>query len=151
MMNSPENWNPYAPPPSRDETRLAPEPVRKSKRLGIMVAVHGLTMAVALMSQLVEVETIMFVGPVFCITGTILGVMSNRTGRSLLGVVGWSAIAYAILVIALINILEWSPDEAKTPLAGLSITYALGVLLLILWSQMHPVENASEVPAGLDE
>lgn len=143
-MNSPENWNPYAPPPSRDETRLAPEPVRKSKRLGIMVAVHSVTMAVALMCQLVDVEWIVVVGPVFCITGTILGVMGNRSGRWLLGAAGWSAIAYAILVIALINLLDWSPDDAKNPLAGLSITYALGVLLLILWSQMHPAGDASE-------
>lgn len=150
-MNSPENWNPYAPPPSRDETRLAPEPVRKSRNLEIMLTVHAMTIAVALICQLVEVETIMFLGPVFCITGTILGVMSHRTGRSLLGVVGWSAIAYAILVIALINMLEWSPDEAKNPLAGLSITYALGVLLLILWSRMHPAGDTSVAATGGDE
>jgi peptidoglycan/LPS O-acetylase OafA/YrhL len=150
-MNSPENWNPYAPPPSRDETRLAPEPVRKSRSLGIMVTVHALTMAVALMCQLVEVETIMFLGPVFCITGTILGVMSIRAGRTLLSVAGWSAIAYAILVIALINVFEWSPDEATSPLAGLSITYALGVLLLILWSQLSRADDATEVPIGVEE
>lgn len=129
------NHNPYAPPPvllDTPESSVFGSSRNWLRRLLIQqctVVVAGLPLA------LWEIETIMGSGPALAIAGLLVAIVARKHHDGSLKLLGLSGPAFAFFIFALIDVMEWGPDKAATPVLLLSVCYS--VLLFSLLAMLR--------------
>ena len=70
-----------------------------------------------------QIETILGSGPVLFLVGFITAFLSYRRRFPLGIILGTSGPLFALFIFALINILDWGPDDAKQPVPLIAVVY----------------------------
>lgn len=146
-MSSEDGPNPYAAPQVGADQVLQPRIQVAPRAVRAWVIAECVVLAVALLAQWIDIESIVFSGPVFCLVGLGTVVASFR-GRRPLGVVfGSGAVAFSVFIFLLIYFNHWSPSEARRPVIGLTWCYValmsplIGVLVKDGKPDVGTVEN----------
>lgn len=117
----------YAPPD------VAPRNFRVALRVFEALGLAVCALAFALLFY--EVELVLVTGPViFLIGAAMLGMAVHRRDWARVGL-GAGHVAICGLLIALVNLLSWSPDEAEQPfkwIGGCYLTATVGASVVIL-------------------
>lgn len=106
----------YAPPPAAGYPKW-----RRVARLSAMIAWPCCLIAWALL--FVEVESVLFTGPVIFTLG-LLAVLGGALNREVfLVVLGAAHCAVCVLFVVLVNYFSWSPQEAEWPFITMGALY----------------------------
>lgn len=76
---------------------------------------------------IVDAETVIATAPVLFTAGAILLVASLKIRLTLTAILGLAHGALCLLFTMLVNVRNWSPDEATAPFTIIGAVYALGV------------------------
>ncbi len=131
--HDPNDWhNPYMAP----ETGLASERdslfQTKYFWLRFGIGLQALVLMTGIGASFVKIESILFSGPALAVAGIVLVVLAWRKRNIWAMVLGISGPVFSIFLLVLINVLEWSPDDAKVPVPKIGLAYLAAVLILIL-------------------
>ena len=98
----------------------------------------------AVVAAVVEIETILWTGPVLTLIGFVIVIRCFRRDHLLGLYFGFSVPSISVLCFSLIYGLEWSPGDAAVPISCLLIVFAvLSVPLGVLaWRRMPHVTHA---------
>ena len=80
-----------------------------------------------------EHESIIGSGPVLSLVGLAIAILAFRGRDHFAMVFGGSAIAFALLIVFLINYNSWSPSQGNQPITIMSFTYAACALPVSAW------------------
>jgi hypothetical protein len=120
--------NPYAPPPSTSDNAHIALPQasgsRRNKWLRTILAAYALTVIIGLAIAAYDIGSIIGSGPVLLVIGTILAVIGFRKRAVGLALLGVSSYPLAGIIVALINIVPYSPTTGYWPLLTISGLYA---------------------------
>ena len=90
-----------------------------------MCVIQALGIAIGVVVAAMEIESIIVSGPVLSLLGLAIA-LNWRRSRSLATLAyGLSPSLLSLLVFALINIMEWGPREATTPVMMLLLAYEI--------------------------
>lgn len=131
-MNSTDE-NPYAPPAMQEDQPVRNTVASRELWLKRLIILHSLVIVFALLAQAYEVESIMGSGPVFAINGLLIAVLGFRTHNHPAAWYGVSAVAFALLIVFLINFNRWGPAMAERPVIIMSAVYGLAACPVTLW------------------
>lgn len=95
-----------------------------------LIPLQMLAVLVATVAAVVDIESIVFAGPLLSVTGAMLAVRSYRRNRPWGLYLGLASPGMAAFCFALICVLRWGPLEAARPVAALLIVFALLHLVL---------------------
>ncbi len=109
----------------------------------VLINLQILGVVAAAVAALVDIESIVFSGPILSTTGSILAARSFRRDRAIGFYMGLAAPTMSVLCFSLICGLEWSPRVAEVPVGTLVVLFAavhinLGVAALI---EAHRVKD----------
>jgi serine/threonine protein kinase len=102
----------------------------KIKGLKTMIILQLLAIPTAVIAIFVDVDTILFSGPVLTIIGIVVATLSYRNEIRIGRVFGNSMLAVSILCIGLIIANRWEPSEAQEPIQWIALV--CGIITLIL-------------------
>ena len=74
-----------------------------------------------------EVESVLVTGPILLLLGAALLIGGVVLRRPLTACVGAAHCAVCVLFVALVNLLAWSPSEARWPFTAMGAVYTLGI------------------------
>ena len=127
------DFNPYAPPAAVLDSPLdLVQPVHTpwSHRL---IVFQSVVIVVSLAVEAYEHESIIGSGPIFSAVGLAIVICAFRQRDYIATLFGGSAIAFALLIVFLINYNSWGPPEGNLPITILSWTYAACALPMSAW------------------
>lgn len=134
--------NPFAPPQTRH-----PVPQQPNHRLPARwLWLHTVCVVAAAIGCFIEVETIMVTGAVISVTGLLLMQAAQRKGNRPGVLLGLSGPLVAVSCLIVINVLEWSPQDADFPMRMVA-TACTAASLFLQW-QAERVARQHEHDAG---
>ncbi len=80
----------------------------------------------------VEIETIIVSGPVLLGIGLVLVFLTRSDRLSEFRFMAWGCVGFPIFCVVLINLMEWGPSQAQTPVSLLCVAFALAMSLKCL-------------------
>ena len=75
----------------------------------------------------VEVESVLVTGPILFLLGLALLIGGVAMRRPLTASIGAAHCGVCVLFFALVNLLQWSPREAKWPFSVMGAVYTVGL------------------------
>lgn len=105
----------------------------RSKSLRATVCLHALVTITGVAVAICDIESIVGSGPALSIVGGILAVLAFRDRDLLPSLLGISSFALAALVVALINLVPYSPTTGYWPLLAVIGAYASVAMPFSLW------------------
>jgi hypothetical protein len=140
-MTSSVEANPYAPPTTAPVLRELESLHRRSDWLNGLLLLHGLVILVAIAAQAFDIESILVSGPILALVGFVIALFAFRQRDIAATQLGVSAIAFALLIVILINYyhmilinyFEWGPRSAEGPVRILSCIYAIFAFPAAMW------------------
>jgi hypothetical protein len=105
---------------------------------------------------LVDAETVIVTAPVLFVLGLILLVASRPLKLLLVAILGLAHCSICLLFTMLVNVLNWSPNEATMPFTIMTGLYLIAVVLpvtavaMMQLRRMTPAALAMEVAPGGD-
>ncbi|MFO1003238.1 MAG: hypothetical protein U0936_23130 [Planctomycetaceae bacterium] len=127
------DFNPYAAPavvPDPPVDLTAPVRMPWSHRL---VVFQSFVIVISLAVEAYEHESIVGSGPIFSAVGLAIVICAVRQRDYTATLIGGSAIAFASLIVFLINYNSWGPPEGDQPITILSFAYAVCMLPMSAW------------------
>ena len=138
-----EQDNPYRAPAT------AFEPATESRRRGSWVLrtilIQSTVMLIGVPVAWYWIESIIFSGVIFTISGVFVAVQSWRHSNSLGQLFGLSAPLLSLALFTLINVNEWSPGEAYYPVNQILAMYA-GIALPVAAVAARSQLNVPPIP-----
>lgn len=128
-----DHFNPYAAPSAVFGTPVdLATPVRMpwSHRL---IVLQSFVIVISLAVEAYEHESIIGSGPIFSAVGLAIAICAFRQRDYIATLFGSSAIAFASLIVFLINYNSWGPPEGNQPITILSCAYAACALPMSAW------------------
>lgn len=117
--------NPYLAPEAVYEPALDTGREKSEFRLlRILLGLQLATLAVGLCVAAVHIESIVATGPLISVFGFLLAGVSLQKGVGLGVFAGASAPAFSLAIFLTINLLGWSPSDARLPVPILGLFYA---------------------------
>ncbi len=152
-MNSPTDnpdrllnreYNPYLAPEHRDDPVAVPERFHARRIFLVLVGVKILTIVGGAIAAIVDIESIVFSGPVISLLGLPIAFLAYRV-RHWRGVwFGLSGPAITLFCFALINIQNWGPGDAQGPVSVITSLYAAVAVVLGVLAFLLPEDSAVE-------
>jgi hypothetical protein len=103
----------------------------------------------AVIAATIEIESIVATGPVFSLIGLSLSIAWIFYRRvPALPLIGMSLPILSLIVFALINLLEWSPDEASRPVSTTLLVYQAVVVAIGLNTLRSILADGRFVPSN---
>ena len=125
--------NPYAAPTTVTEVPRSVLERARPRSLRVLIAIQAGVIAVGLVVESYQHESIVGSGPIFAALGlAILIVGAKFRDRSAM-LFGGSAIAFATLIVFLINYYSWGPPQGDKPITIMSLVYASVALPFSAW------------------
>jgi len=118
--------SPFAPPQSAPETVVSPH----NSLPGRWLWIHTLAVLAGAVGCFAEVETVTVTGVMISLTGIFLTRDARRCGNPPGVLLGLSGPGVSVASLIVINLLEWSPQEADVPMKIVAAVYAPAVLFL---------------------
>ena len=125
--------NPYAPHVMLADRPFRERIVARNVWLSRLMILQSLVIILALVAQAYDIESILGSGPIFAVMGLLIGGIGFRTHNHPAAWYGISAVAFALLIVFLINFNEWGPAEAERPVTILSVGYGLVACPVTWW------------------
>jgi hypothetical protein len=117
------NSNPYAPPVVVNDAPIASRKMARSLWHRVLLWIKSVTIIVAIGVAYIEIESIIFSGGFYVLIAILVGVF-GLIGRDYWSVVlSAAAFTFALSILLLINIKEWSPGDADGPVQLIMIAY----------------------------
>lgn len=136
--------NPYAAPATVSETPpIDGAPVR-APWLRRFVVLQAIVIVTSLAVEAYEHESIVGSGPIFSLVGLIIAIIAFRKRDPAAMIFGGSAIAFASLIVFLINYNSWGPPQGNRPITILSFTYAAFALPISAWLVLSPRSTGND-------
>ncbi len=132
----PENsfdLNPYATPATVSDAPLVDEVPVQTPWLRRVIVLQAIVILASLAVEAYQHESIVGSGPIFALVGLVIAVLAFRNRDRAAMVFGVSAIAFALLVVFLINYNSWGPPQGNRPITLLAFTYAAFALPISFW------------------
>ncbi|WDQ16054.1 hypothetical protein [Rhodopirellula sp. P2] len=140
--------NPYAPTTDLPGLCVSDEKPPRSKWLLSWLLWHLALIAASVAGAEYDIESIMFSGTVFTLSGIVLAIIAFRRGNRIAMLFGLSSLAFAILIVVLINVMAWNPRDADRPVCILIWGYALASVALAWGSIRQEGLLAKAILAG---
>lgn len=132
-----QDINPYAPPSHQNSSgpvfELEHRTPRRHKWIRISLAVYAFTVLLGVGAAAYDIGSIIVSGPILLLIGTVLAVLGFYDRHLPVGLLGISSFALAALIVALINLVPYSPTTGYWPLLTVIGIYACVSLPLIGW------------------
>jgi hypothetical protein len=129
------------------------EPIREHrsmpKWLSTVLWFHAGCGAMALPIMLIQIEWIIPMGVFFSSLAIFLAVAAHRNKQPRAAWIGLSSLGYCIVILLLINILEWSPDDARIPVPILSGSFVVSICFFTWFTLKSDRARALENDADL--
>jgi len=143
------NVNPYAPPsPSGDNATAAQahyDGPRRHKSLRLPLVAYALAVFFGVAVAAYDIESIIGSGPILLLIGTGLAVIGHRRRDMPAVLLGMSSFLLAGLVVALINLVPYSPTTGYWPLLTIIGFYACVSLPITGWMLIFRRNSIFEV------
>jgi len=108
-----------------------------------VLLVIGLFLSVgAWIALLVQVETVIFSGPVLVLAGVGTLLAGWRGSYRPAAYVGAAHVAISLLFFVLVNLLQWGPGDARLPFAWMGFGY-VAVMIPVNWKVISRVPRTS--------
>lgn len=128
-----DDLNPYAAPTTiSDAAPICGEHVR-TPWLRRFLMLQAIVIVTALAVEAYKHESIVGSGPIFSLVGLAIAIVAVRKRDYAAMIFGGSAIAFASLIVFLINYNSWGPPQGNRPITLLSFTYAAFALPISGW------------------
>ncbi|PHQ36631.1 hypothetical protein CEE69_04525 [Rhodopirellula bahusiensis] len=98
-----------------------------------LIVLQAIVIVTSLAVEAYRHETIIGSGPIFSLVGLVIAILALRNRDHAAMVFGGSAIAFASLIVFLINYNSWGPPQGNRPITILSFTYAAFALPVSAW------------------
>ncbi|MCR9202439.1 MAG: hypothetical protein NXI04_27675 [Planctomycetaceae bacterium] len=118
--------SPFAPPQSGHDPVVSLDDSLPARWLWI----HTLAVMAGAVGCFAEVETVTVTGVIISLTGIFLTRAARRCGNPPGVLLGLSGPGVSVASLIVINLLEWSPQEADVPMKIVAAVYTPGVLFL---------------------
>jgi drug/metabolite transporter (DMT)-like permease len=106
---------------------------RLTRWLASLLMLQAVVIVVSLVYESVQHESIIFSGPIFALVGVLIAIMAFRERNSAAIIYGCSAVAFALLIVLLINYNRWSPAQGDLPITLLALGYAAVSFPVSFW------------------
>ncbi|MEL6109108.1 MAG: hypothetical protein AAFU85_24135 [Planctomycetota bacterium] len=127
------DFNPYAAPATVSEICVVARKPIRTPWLRRVILLQSVVIVTALFVEAIEHETIVGSGPVFALFGLIIAILAYRNRDRAALLFGLSAVAFASLIVFLINYNSWGPRQGNLPISILSYIYAVVALPISAW------------------
>ncbi len=128
MVSDDAEVNPYAPPKSESKPSGLDRPPPGGARLRRLLVVQVVVIVGSLAVEWYEHESIVGSGPIFALVGLGIAVLAFRQRDPLGALFGLSAVAFAGLIVFLINYNRWGPPQGDRPITILAWSYSIVAL-----------------------
>jgi hypothetical protein len=139
--------NPYQPPqillePERDDALAG-----YYRWLKFFIVLQMLVVLVGLGVSFSNIYSILVSGPTLSIVGLLTAILCWRRGPWWGLMLGGSGPLFSILIFALINVLDWGPQDAESPVPkfGLGYLCIAGSIAFITWIEIRNREKATRL------
>lgn len=142
MAAESHDLNPYATPATvSDAPPIYGAPVR-TLWLRRLVVLQAIVIVTSLAVEAYKHESIVGSGPIFSLVGLAIAVVAFRKRDHAAMIFGGSAIAFASLIVFLINYNSWGPPQGNRPITLLAFTYAAFALPISAWLSVVRAKSA---------
>lgn len=123
---SDQDRSPFAPPQAAPASFASPDDCLPSRWLWT----HTLAVLAGAIGCFAEVETVTVTGVIISLTGIFLTRAARRCGNPPGVLLGLSGLGVSVASLIVINLLEWSPQQADLPMKIVAAVYAPAALFL---------------------
>jgi len=116
--------NPYAAPVALSDRPLTDAPWTRTPWLRRLVVLQAVVIITSLVAEAYKHESIITSGPIFSLVGLAIAIVGFRNSDYMATAFGGSAIAFALLIVFLINYNSWGPVQGDRPITLLAFGYA---------------------------
>jgi hypothetical protein len=125
--------NPYAAPATVADTPLELAVPLRTRWLRRLIVLQAFVIPISLAVEAYVHESIVGSGLVFSGVGLTIAITAFRHRDHVAALFGGSAIAFALLIVFLINYNAWGPPQGNQPITILSFMYAAWALPMSVW------------------
>jgi hypothetical protein len=86
----------------------------------------------------VEVKTVLLTGPILLAAGFATAVAASKAKYHRATLIGLAYCAMCIFLIALVNILDWSPERAVHPFEAMGLVFDCAIAAATFYVLRHP-------------
>jgi hypothetical protein len=133
----------------------AERPPRGAQRTTVaaLLVVHLLGICGSVLGATIEIESIVGTGPAFSLLGLLVAESGRRCRARGVFWLGMSTLALSLVVLGLINLAEWGPAQARTPVSVILLVYeglAVPLGLMAMWRLFAPLPVAGRASWQFD-
>jgi hypothetical protein len=86
----------------------------------------------------VEIRTVLLTGPILLLAGFATAVAAGKAKYHRATLIGLAYCAMCIFLIALVNILDWSPERAVHPFEAMGLVFDCSIAAATVYVLRHP-------------
>ena len=110
----------------------------------ILSVIQILGVSIAVLAATVEIESIVFSGPILSLTGLVLAAVRRRDANMARRLFGLSALPVSVACFLLIVFLKWSPKNAEQPITTILFLYEVQFLPIGLAGLFRIIASLSQ-------
>lgn len=108
---------------------------------------HGIAVIIATVCCFVQIRSIVISGVALSVTGLLLVWSARRCGNAPGVLLGLSGPVISIGSLIVINLWDWNPNEAESPMRIVAVLYSLFTVLLMTQIVRVVEQRQSDLPA----